>query len=363
MARAARYSRGARHLLVLVMLWLLVLTQEYGPNAIAAAPGSVVINEVAWMGTQASSSDEWIELLNNIEQAIDMTGWGIFEVSASGVETLIEPLTGVIQPKALYLIERTDENTVSDIPADQAPSSWGGSGLSNSGEHLILKDNAGIVIDEVNAIGGWFAGNASPSFRTMERIDPLQSGSNPENWATNNGITRNGLDAGGNPINGTPKAPNSTTIVKINAPPIAKAGPDLTTEEGTSIILNGSESSDPDGDALTCTWDPGDGSGTLAGCVVSHAYADIGVFTATLTVDDGNGGIGVDTLTVTVRAPPSKGDANGNGAIDLHDAILCAEIALELRTPTNREEATCDVAAPFGVIDGRDVVRIAEKLP
>lgn len=63
-----------------------------------------------------------------------------------------------------------------------------------------------------------------------------------------------------------------------------------------------------------------------------------------------------------MRAPPGKGDANADGAIDLHDAILCAEIALELKTPTSLEEATCDVAAPFGVIDGRDVVRIAEKM-
>jgi hypothetical protein len=43
----------------------------------------------------------------------------------------------------------------------------------------------------------------------MERISPLGAGDDSVNWATNDGITRNGLDAVGNPVNGTPKARNS----------------------------------------------------------------------------------------------------------------------------------------------------------
>ena len=40
-----------------------------------AAPGDVVINEVAWGATAASSYDEWMELYNNTGNAIDLTGW------------------------------------------------------------------------------------------------------------------------------------------------------------------------------------------------------------------------------------------------------------------------------------------------
>jgi len=43
----------------------------------------------------------------------------------------------------------------------------------------------------------------------MERLHPLLDGSHASSWGTNNGVTRNGLDAGSNPINGTPKARNS----------------------------------------------------------------------------------------------------------------------------------------------------------
>ena len=36
---------------------------------------AVVINEVAWAGTSASASDEWLELYNSGAADIDLTGW------------------------------------------------------------------------------------------------------------------------------------------------------------------------------------------------------------------------------------------------------------------------------------------------
>ena len=45
-------------------------TQEEVP------PLTVVINEIAWMGTSATnSSDEWIELYNNSSTSIDLADW------------------------------------------------------------------------------------------------------------------------------------------------------------------------------------------------------------------------------------------------------------------------------------------------
>ena len=40
----------------------------------AASPGDVVINEVAWSGSVAAAADEWIELYNNTDQPIDLSG-------------------------------------------------------------------------------------------------------------------------------------------------------------------------------------------------------------------------------------------------------------------------------------------------
>jgi len=156
-------------------------------------PLDVVINEICWMGTKTSSADEWIELYNKTNQDINLDGWGLYK---EGGKTLIEPLTGTIKAKSYYLIERTDDSTISNIPASQEPSSWGGYGLKNSGEHLQLLDQNSAIIDEINCIDGWFAGDNSTK-ATMERRDSLVTGNNPKNWQTSK-----------NP-GGTPKTENS----------------------------------------------------------------------------------------------------------------------------------------------------------
>jgi len=75
------------------------------------------------------------------------------------------------------------------------------------------------------------------------------------------------------------------------------------TEAGVSdpITFDGSGSTDDRQAAseLTYAWDFGDGE-TATGQTVQHAYASAGEFTATLTVTDGEGLTGTDTVVVTV---------------------------------------------------------------
>ena len=172
----------------------------------AAEPLSIVINEIAWMGTRANSSDEWIELYNNTDQDISLEGWAFYEK-----ETLMEPLTGTIKANSYYLIERTDDSTIQNIVASQEPSSWGGYGLNNNGEHLKLLNQESIIIDEIDCSEGWFEGDSS-SFKTMERIDPKEITSIPNNWQTNFSSKEIAFDSQNNLINGTPNAKNSINL-------------------------------------------------------------------------------------------------------------------------------------------------------
>jgi hypothetical protein len=86
-----------------------------------------------------------------------------------------------------------------------------------------------------------------------------------------------------------------------NAVPIAVAGPDQTVEceRNGEVRLDGSASSDPDGDLLTYTWSE---SGTV---IATGATATVvlapGVHTITLTVDDGQGGTATDEVVITVK--------------------------------------------------------------
>ncbi|MBD3207864.1 MAG: PKD domain-containing protein [Candidatus Nealsonbacteria bacterium] len=173
----------------------------------------VVVNEIAWMGTGANSSDEWIELYNNSPYDIDLLdwnlSWGHEENSFSVSITTSSATTTIIAGEGFYLIERSDDQTIQDIQAD-----WIGafaSSLNNQGEKLELRDRDGRLMDSIDCQEGWFAGKASPGYVSMERVDSHASGTNPNNWANNNLISRNGLDYQGNQIFGTPKQENSVS--------------------------------------------------------------------------------------------------------------------------------------------------------
>lgn len=191
---------------MLLLLSVVGLRESQASGTTAAAPLDVIISEVAWGGTNASTADEWIELYNSTANAIDLTGWTLIANDGSPSINLL----GAIPAGGFFLLERTDDNTVSDIPADQ----FFTGDLNNSTDGLTLRDSLNQVIDSANGDGGpWPAGSGSPDYFSMERINPL-AGGDDGNWVSNDGsIARNGLDANGNAINGTPKAANATWSV------------------------------------------------------------------------------------------------------------------------------------------------------
>jgi len=76
-----------------------------------------------------------------------------------------------------------------------------------------------------------------------------------------------------------------TKLVKLNRAPLADAGGNLNICLTEKADFDASNSFDSDGDALTYSWDFGDGQ-TATGKKVSHKYGRGGVYKATLTVND-----------------------------------------------------------------------------
>lgn len=177
-----KLSRGGFFLIIFFFLFIWP-SKTSGANSL-----DVVINEIAWMGTQVSYNDEWIELYNNTGSQINLSGWKL--VAQDGVPEI--NLSGIIMANSFYLLERTDDDTVPGISADQIYTG----ALGNNGENLYLYDNFGNLIDSLNCSTGWFAGDNSTK-QTMERKNSKISGSDQTNWQTSQ-----------NP-GGTPKAPNS----------------------------------------------------------------------------------------------------------------------------------------------------------
>ena len=86
----------------------------------------------------------------------------------------------------------------------------------------------------------------------------------------------------------------------LNGAPSAKMSidPDGSVRAGDSITFSAVGSSDPDADALTFTWDFGDGN-LGDGLTTSHSYSQPGDYMVTLTVSDGNYDTSVsDTISV-----------------------------------------------------------------
>ena len=94
-------------------------------------------------------------------------------------------------------------------------------------------------------------------------------------------------------------------VVVDNVAPVITsmvALPSANPEEGDEIDLDATATDQGSDDIpdLVFTWDVGDGTAPYTGDDIEHTYADDGVFTVTLTVDDLDGGVTTSTMTITV---------------------------------------------------------------
>lgn len=169
-------------------LLLLIFCFSFSQASQITKPFDVIINEIAWMGTTNSTSDEWVELYNNTDGNINLDGW--FLESDDGKPKV--KLSGTIPANGFYLLERTDNNTVPNIVANKIYTG----ALNNGGEFLKLYDNNGDMVDEVNCDTKWFSGNNTTK-QTMERKNSKSLGSDSLNWQSSQSP------------GGTPKTKNS----------------------------------------------------------------------------------------------------------------------------------------------------------
>ncbi len=139
------------------------------------AKADIIINEICWMGDDASSSNEWIELYNSSNENISLNDW---QIVISKEKTI--NLKGIIPSQGFYLLSRNKNQTETDLFHSKA--------LNNKGEKIELLDENKNIIDLLEFSSGWPYGN-NETKQTMERTS--------EGWQTS-------LNS-----NGTPKQLNS----------------------------------------------------------------------------------------------------------------------------------------------------------
>ncbi len=90
----------------------------------------------------------------------------------------------------------------------------------------------------------------------------------------------------------------------VNRPPVISASGSPTSGLIPLQVAFNAVASDPDGDALSYTWDFGDASAAGSGASPTHTYASSGTYTARVTVVDGRGGTAASTVEISAGNNP-----------------------------------------------------------
>lgn len=140
------------------------------------------------------------------------------------------------------------------------------------------------------------------------------------------------------------------TAADTNSGPTANAGPDQTVSPGATVYLDGSGSTDPDGDPLVYLWTitskPGGSGATLSDSGSSHPtfVADMeGIYVVSLTVTDGETYSPADLVSITADdgggdTSSSCGCRSGGGAAG-GSALLLAFGTMLLRRRSAQDRA------------------------
>lgn len=138
------------------------------PHVDGAADSVVVFNEVQYNPSGQGEDGEWLEFFNQMGIKVDLSGWRI-----DGIGYTFPP--GTILDPGSYLV-------VAKAPAPGKLGPFGGS-IENGGEHLILFNQSGRLMDEMDfSDGGLWPAAADGSGASLAKLAPYSASGSPGNW-------------------------------------------------------------------------------------------------------------------------------------------------------------------------------------
>lgn len=176
-----------KYLIVIGALVLLPLAPVRAQEA-----GAVVISEVGWAGSSLSTADEFVELANLTDEAIDLSGYRL-----AGGGDVVLPAGSAIPARGAYLVANFAPEDPRSALARTPDLVSTAVALSNSALSLVLEAPDGAVVDRAGDGGAPLAGRTSSSgsgARSMARILPVADGTLASSWLA--AETADGIDEG-----------------------------------------------------------------------------------------------------------------------------------------------------------------------
>lgn len=235
-----------RFLVALLAFQGVIAAELLTASSVHAANSSVVINELMWMGSTASSADEWVELKNTTAASIDLAGWKLTNAATGGSDLTIT--SGTIPANGLFLISNYNQNSTSsvlNVVPDLVTTSIS---LSNTCAQISLVQSDASVADSMGCDGSsYFAGENTTTKRAMERNIAVTDGTLSASWHSSVGFIN--LDAGAAPNNfATPVFINDASAANDSAAVVNDgAGADIDwSADSNAVSANWSGFTDPE---------------------------------------------------------------------------------------------------------------------
>ncbi len=299
---------------------VLISTQNSPPVAQAGA------NQTVFVGTTVHL---------NGSQSYDVDGdalsfqWALTEVPVGSAATLSDPTavqpTFVVDLPGTYTVQLiVDDGTVQSAPANVFISTQNSPPVARAGANQTVFVGTTVTLD----------GSASSdvdgdplTFRwalTATPVGSLATLSDPTALQPTFVVDLPGTYVGQLIVNDgqVDSAPASVLISTQNSPPVAQAGPNQTVAVGTAVYLDGSQSHDVDGDALSFHWAlTATPVGSLALLSDPTAVQPIfavdfpGTYTVQLIVNDGTVNSAPASVLISTHNSPPVANAGPNQTV------------------------------------------------
>lgn len=226
-----------------------------------AEPGcAIIISEVAWAGSSANASDEWIELTNLGVEPVGLGGWTL-DGAATSHAALTLPDGLAVGPLESFLIANYADANASSALARTPDLVTTALSLPNESFAVSLRDSSGNPCDtagdgttppagRTGSDGGGAGGGVGGGTASMVRAAPVKDGALDASWTT--ATESAGFDDGFSDL-GTPGSAEGWFFAEADdAPGSAEAEKtEETADDETSGVSAQEDGSETPGDVVT----------------------------------------------------------------------------------------------------------------